>query len=53
MCVWCGVCGVGGVFVCGVWCVCVGWEECLCVVRQVDALDGWGIHVGRVLCVGV
>ena len=38
--VWCGVCGV----------VCVGWEECLCVVCQVDAL---GIHVGRGLCVGV
>ena len=27
-----------------VWCgvVYVGWEECLCVVCQVDALDGWG-----------
>ena len=36
---------------CGV--VYVGWEECLCAVCQVNALDGGGIHVGRVLCVGV
>ena len=28
-------------YVCVVWCMCVGWEECLCVVCQVDALDGW------------